>query len=92
MRQTINFTGTKNAPIQAEDFCFFGFHVILDAKTTPFLGEDFFFGLHLISDTKTALILGEFPEKVRTRQSFCARHHKKEGTLALPHKCWAGVE
>ena len=63
IKQTINFSGTKNA---------------------PFLGEDLFFGLHLISDTKTALILlGEFPEKVRTSQSFCSQRPQEiRGNIA----------
>ena len=81
IRQTINFSSPKSAPIQAEDL-YFGLHVILDTKTAPFLGEDLFFGPHLISVTKNASIVGEFLEKGRTRQNFCTqRPQKLEGTL-----------
>ena len=38
IRQTINFSGAKTAPIQAEDL-FFGLHVISDTKTASILCE-----------------------------------------------------
>ena len=65
---------------------FFGLHLILDTKTTLDFGWRpfflFLFGLNLISDTKSAVdfehkTLGEFPEKVRTRQNFCAQRAQK---------------
>ena len=76
---TIHFSDTNTAR-------FFDLHLILDTKTTPAFGWRpfflFLFGLYLISDTKSAVdfehkTLGEFPEKVRTRQNFCAQRAQK---------------
>ena len=97
IRQTINFSGTKTVSIQAEDlFSFFLWSSHnFGHKNRSISGRScfvllllflFFFlggGLHLISDTKTALIQGEFPEKVRTRQHFCAQKPQKiRGNIA----------
>ena len=51
-----------------------------------------FFGFRVNSDTKIALILNEFPEKVRTRQNFCAQRPQKiRGNIAAELSFW-GVD
>ena len=87
----INFSGTKNAPILGEDFCFVnGLHLISSTKTIPILGKSLFFILHLILGSNTISILGEdfflsssnlqiliISKKVRTHQNFCAHRLQK---------------